>query len=72
MSFAALSLVIMKKILETDRLILRHLLPEDLERLFALYSDEETRRYFPEGTLTYAETKEERDSLEIDAYAILQ
>jgi len=46
-------------ILETDRLILRHLLPSDLDSLFALYSDPEVRRYFPEGTLTYEETKEE-------------
>jgi RimJ/RimL family protein N-acetyltransferase len=49
------------KILETDRLILRHLLPDDLDRLFTLYSDPEIRRYFPEGTLTYEETKEELD-----------
>ena len=50
------------KILETKRLILRHLLPEDLDDLddlFALYRDPEIRRYFPEGTLTYAETKAE-------------
>jgi RimJ/RimL family protein N-acetyltransferase len=47
------------KILETNRLILRHLLPDDLDSLFALYSDPEIRRYFPEGTLTYEETKEE-------------
>ena len=47
------------QILETDRLILRRLLPEDLDQLFALYSDPETRQYFPEGTLTYEETKEE-------------
>jgi ribosomal-protein-alanine N-acetyltransferase len=47
------------KILETDRLILRHLLPEDLDDLFALYCDPQMRRYFPEGTLTYEETKEE-------------
>jgi len=47
------------KILETERLILRHLVPDDLDSLFALYSDPEIRRYFPEGTLTYAETKEE-------------
>jgi RimJ/RimL family protein N-acetyltransferase len=47
------------KILETDRLILRRLLPEDLGNLFALYSDPEIRQYFPEGTLTYQETKEE-------------
>ena len=49
------------KILETDRLILRHLLPNDLDSLFALYSDPQVRRYFPEGTLTYEETKEELD-----------
>jgi len=47
------------KILETDRLIFRHLLPDDLDQLFVLYSDPEIRRYFPEGTLTYEETKEE-------------
>jgi ribosomal-protein-alanine N-acetyltransferase len=47
------------KILETRRLILRRLLPTDLDRLFELYSDPEIRRYFPEGTLTYEETREE-------------
>ena len=46
-------------ILETERLLFRRLLPSDLEDLFALYSDPEVRRYFPEGTLTYEETKEE-------------
>ena len=47
------------KILETNRLILRRLVLEDIDALFALYSDPEIRRYFPEGTLTYEETKEE-------------
>jgi ribosomal-protein-alanine N-acetyltransferase len=47
------------KILETPRLILRHLTLDDLDALYALYSDPEVRRYFPEGTLTYEETKEE-------------
>lgn len=47
------------KILETRRLIMRRLLPDDLDDLFALYRDPEIRRYFPEGTLTYEETKEE-------------
>jgi ribosomal-protein-alanine N-acetyltransferase len=47
------------KILETQRLLLRHLEPDDLDPLFALYSDAEVRRYFPEGTLTYEETREE-------------
>ena len=46
-------------ILETERLILRHLETDDLDNLSALYSDPEMRRYFPDGTLTYAETKEE-------------
>jgi ribosomal-protein-alanine N-acetyltransferase len=32
---------------------------DDLDALFALYRDKETRQYFPEGTLTYEETKEE-------------
>lgn len=40
-------------------MILRRLLPEDLESLFALYRDPEIRRYFPEGTLTSDETREE-------------
>jgi len=47
------------KILETERLILRRLLPGDLDSLFALYGDPEIRRYFPEGTLTVDETREE-------------
>ena len=47
------------KILETSRLCLRHLVPGDLDDLFALYRDPEIRRYFPEGTLTYEETKDE-------------
>ncbi len=47
------------KILETKRLVLRRLLPGDLDNLFALYRDPEIRRYFPEGTLTFEETREE-------------
>jgi len=47
------------KVLETKRLILRRLTIDDLEALFALYRDPEVRKYFPEGTLTYEETKEE-------------
>ena len=47
------------KILETERLLMRRLLPADLEDLYALYRDPEIRRFFPEGTLTYEETKEE-------------
>src|SRR4030067_3756657 len=47
------------KILETDRLVLRHMDPGDLDDLFNLYRDPEIRLYFPEGTLNYEETKEE-------------
>lgn len=43
-------------ILETERLILRRLVPTDLDNLFALYRDPEIRRYFPDGTRTYEET----------------
>jgi len=46
-------------VLETTRLTFRHFEAEDLEALFALYRDPEIRRYFPEGTRTLAETKEE-------------
>jgi RimJ/RimL family protein N-acetyltransferase len=38
---------------------MRRFVPEDLDGLFALYRDPEVRRYFPEGTLTYEETREE-------------
>lgn len=47
------------KILETDRLLLRRLELGDLDDLHQLYSDPVGRRYFPEGTLTLAETREE-------------
>jgi RimJ/RimL family protein N-acetyltransferase len=46
-------------ILETERLLLRQFVPADLDPLYALYRDPEVRRYFPEGTLSYAETREE-------------
>jgi [ribosomal protein S5]-alanine N-acetyltransferase len=46
-------------ILETDRLILRRLIMDDLDELFALYRDPELRRHFPEGVLTLDETREE-------------
>jgi RimJ/RimL family protein N-acetyltransferase len=47
------------RIIETRRLILRHLELGDLDNLFVLYRDPEIRRYFPEGILTYEETREE-------------
>ncbi len=46
-------------ILETERLLLRRLVPADLDELYALYRDPEIRRYFPEGTLTIEETRAE-------------
>ena len=46
-------------ILETDRLLLRHLVLDDLDELCALYRDPEIRKYFPEGVLTREETQEE-------------
>lgn len=47
------------KILETDRLILRHLELGDLDNLHALYAEPETRQYIPDAPRSYAETKEE-------------
>lgn len=46
-------------ILNTERLVLRHLEPDDLEPLFALYRDHEMRRYYPDGTRNREETREE-------------
>jgi len=46
-------------ILETDRVILRRLVPSDLAALTTLYGDPRVRRHFPEGVLSVAETAEE-------------
>jgi ribosomal-protein-alanine N-acetyltransferase len=46
-------------VLETERLTLRRLTTRDLDALAAIYADPEVRRFFPEGTLTYEETREE-------------
>jgi RimJ/RimL family protein N-acetyltransferase len=49
-------------ILETQRLLFRRLIMDDLDALFALYRDREIRQYFPDGTdgtLTHEETREE-------------
>ena len=45
-------------ILETERLLMRRLVPGDLDALYALYRDPDIRCYFPEGTLTLEETRE--------------
>jgi ribosomal-protein-alanine N-acetyltransferase len=54
-------------ILETERLILRRLTMNDLDALAVIYGDPEVRRYFPEGTLDYEETREELEWI-IDVY----
>jgi RimJ/RimL family protein N-acetyltransferase len=46
-------------ILNTERLVLRHLEPDDLDSLYALYRDPEMRQYYPDGTLTREETGKE-------------
>ncbi len=49
----------MTDVLETDRLVLRHLTLDDLDDLARIYADPEVRRFFPEGTLSRDETAEE-------------
>jgi [ribosomal protein S5]-alanine N-acetyltransferase len=46
-------------VLETERLVLRLLTMADLDPLAALYRDPRVRRYFPDGTRTYEETRAE-------------
>jgi ribosomal-protein-alanine N-acetyltransferase len=46
-------------IFATERLAFRRLVPGDLDDLHALYRDPEVRRWFPEGTLTRDQTREE-------------
>jgi len=46
-------------VLATPRLTLRRLVPSDLDALFELYRDPDIRRYFPEGTLSLDETRQE-------------
>ena len=46
-------------VLATPRLTLRRLVPGDLDALFELYRDPDIRRYFPEGTLSLDETRQE-------------
>jgi ribosomal-protein-alanine N-acetyltransferase len=49
----------LSKVLETDRLLLRHFQLTDLDDLAAIYGDAQVRQYFPCGTLSYEQTKEE-------------
>ena len=46
-------------ILETQRLLLRHLVMEDLDDLFAFYSDPDVVKYIPDAPRNYEETKKE-------------
>ena len=46
-------------VLETARLQLRHLEPDDLDALYEVYRDPEIRRGFPDGTLTREQTRQE-------------
>lgn len=48
-----------KVILETRRLLLRRLVPSDLDHLFLFYRDPEVIKYIPDAPRTYEETKEE-------------
>lgn len=45
------------KILETDRLILRHLVLDDLDALYALYCDPDVSRYIPDSPTNYDDAK---------------
>ena len=54
-------------VIETERLALRHLTMDDLDALALIYRDPEVRKYFPEGTLTYEQTREELEWI-IDVY----
>jgi ribosomal-protein-alanine N-acetyltransferase len=49
----------MATILETERLILRHQVPADLDDLWALYCDPEITRYIPDAPRSRAEAQEE-------------
>ena len=46
-------------VVESERLLLRRLVPTDLEALDALYRDPEVSRFIPDSPTTLAETREE-------------
>jgi ribosomal-protein-alanine N-acetyltransferase len=45
------------RVLETDRLLLRHLGPDDLEPLAAIQADPEVMRFFPSGPRSVDQTR---------------
>jgi ribosomal-protein-alanine N-acetyltransferase len=47
------------RILETERLLLRHQVLEDLDALWALYCDPEITKYIPDAPRSYADAREE-------------
>jgi len=47
------------KILETDRLLLRHQVPADLDALWALYCNPDITKYIPDAPRSYEEAKGE-------------
>lgn len=49
----------MTTILETERLILRHLVMDDLDELYALYCDPEITKYIPDAPRSREEAQEE-------------
>jgi [ribosomal protein S5]-alanine N-acetyltransferase len=54
-------------VLVTERLILRPLRVDDLDDLASIYADPEVRRFFPDGTRSRDETREELDWI-VDVY----
>ena len=56
-------------VVETERLLLRRLTMDDLDALAALYRDPEVRRWFPDGTRTHEQTREELAWI-IDVYYV--
>jgi RimJ/RimL family protein N-acetyltransferase len=47
------------EILETDRLVLRHQVLGDLDRLYEIYQDPEVTRFIPDAPQAYQDTKAE-------------
>jgi [ribosomal protein S5]-alanine N-acetyltransferase len=56
------------KVLETKRLLLRHLAPDDLDDLFAFYCEGQVSQYIPDAPKSYEETKEELDWIITEYY----
>ena len=59
MRYASTCAALVTIVLVTPELVLRHLVPQDLDVLFALYRYPEIRRHFPDGTRTLEQTRQE-------------